>query len=416
MIIILEILTIISYLFSDILGFCVSFIMFASIWGSKKYDILNKIIISLILSVPIFQISFLGDRIHHLFSWFMIYLVVLIMYLFNNFIREKIRFSKLPLLLVSISLAIIIINNILSDYYKENLVEFIQILLMVIPILIVYQQKKYLVNKINDDTKQLWIKFINVSIVATAIATIIQYFLHTKMGIIVGNVSIHNARTIYDLLFKGSSVLSIYLGIGIVLNMNEFLDVHKIKNILIIFISMLGIMVNSSRTGLVVAAIVCILILAIKSRKSIKNFSIATVTLMFGIIIFYFAAQYILQNRAIDGFLGDNGRFETYIHGLKTIGENVRNFLFGIGLSSLNYDFTLPHNFVLQTMLTMGIIVTVIWIILICYILKYVNKIDFRYILWHIFISSMFVTSFQDMSFITLYIILAILLTPIKVE
>ena len=85
----------------------------------------------------------------------------------------------------------------------------------------------------------------------------------------------------------------------------------------------------------------------------------------------------------------------------------LETFCLESGLSSLNYDFTLPHNFVLQTMLTMGIIVTVIWIILICYILKYVNKTDFRYILWHIFISSMLVTSFQDMSFITLYIILA---------
>lgn len=416
MIFILETLVIISYLFSDILGFIVSAIMFANIWMNKKYNILNKIIISLILSVPIFQISFLGETIHHLFSWFMIFLVILVVYLFNNFIRKKIKFTIFPLLLIYIALGIVIINNILSDHYKENLIELVQVILMVIPGLMVYQQRKFLSDQLNENSKEVWIKFINISIVATAITTILQYFLHTKLGIIVGNVSIHNSRTIYDLLFKGFSIQSIYLGIGIVLNMGIFLDKHRLKNIVIIIICILGIIINSSRTGLVVAAIVCIMILAIKSKKSMKNFLISVFTFLLGIVVFYFAAQFILQNRAIDGFLGDNGRFDTYIHGLETIGENARNLLFGIGLSSLNYDFTFPHNFIIQSILTMGIIVTVIWCILIFYILKYVKKTDFKYILWHIFISSMLVTSFQDMSFITLYIILAMLLTSIETK
>ena len=414
MFIILEILVITAYLFSDMLGLLMAVIMFASIWLNKKYNLLNKIVISLILSVPIFQIGFLGKEMHHLSSWYMIFLIILIIYLFNNLIKKEIMFSKLPLLLVSIALGILIINNLVSKYCMENLIEYVQIILMVIPILIVYQQRKYLNLQIDEQTKETWIKFTNISIISVAIGTLIQYVIYNTTGTITGSITVYNSRTIYDLLFKGASVLSMYLGIGIVLNMSLFLENHKLKNILAIFICMVGIVINSSRTGLISATIVCVLIIGIKSKKSMKNLVISAFVCIVGIFAFYIAAQSILQNRVVDGLLGDNGRFDTYIHGLETFFCSGKNALFGIGLSSMNYDFTFPHNFILQTMLTMGGIVTIIWIVLIGYILKYVNKTDFRYILWHIFISSMLITSFQDMSFITLFIILAILFTPIE--
>lgn len=414
MIVLLELFTIIAYLFSNTLGFVIAIIMFLSIWTNKKESVFNKIILSLILSSPIFQTSIIGDPISHLLSWFNIFMIIFIVYLIYNFIKGRTKISILSATLIGFALSIIVITSTFSENYRDNYLEFMQLVFMVIPILMVYQQRKYLTQKINEKDKKKWVKYINISLVSTVIATLIQYFAYTKFKITVGNVTIFNSRSSFDFLFMGYSVLSMYLGIGVVLNMIIFWSEHKLYGIIMVIVCLLGIMINSSRTGLIVSALISIVITVSKSKKSLKNFTVSIAIIIIGMIAFLYAAKFILRNRTIDGLFNDNGRIETYKHGLQTINSSLKNFLFGIGLSHENYDFTWPHNFIIQSTLTMGIIATSIWIISIFYILKYINRIDFKYVLWYIFVASMFITSFQAMSFITLYISIGILLVPEK--
>lgn len=413
-ILILEIFMLISYLFSDVLGFFTAVILYTYIWSRKRYNLFNKIVISLILSAPIFQIGFWGKEMHHIFSWFMIFLAILIIYLFYNLVKNNIKFSKYLLFFITLTLGILFITNIISDYYIENMIEYFQVFLMVISIFMIYQQRKFLSNYMDDKTKDNWIIMINISMVATAIGVFVQYIAHLRLGLSLGRITEFPGRTTYDFLFSGYSVLSIYLGIGVVLNFYELFQKIKLKNIVIILLCLVAIAINSSRTGLIASLIVCILITLIKAKKSLKNFVLAIFISIIGIIIFYFAVEIILGNRQTLNILDDNGRIETYVHGIRTIFSSVKNFIFGIGLSAPDYKYMLPHNSIIQTMLTMGVIVTSVWIICIINILKYIKKIDFKYVIWYILISSMFVTSFQDMSFITLDIILAIILASIN--
>lgn len=416
MIILLELFTIIAYLFSNTLGFILSIVMFTSIWMNKKNNFLNKIILSLILSSPIFQIGIIGAKTSHLLSWFNVFLMIFIVYLINNFIRCKAKIIISSAMLVGSALSITAITSAFSENYKDNYLEFMQVVFMVIPILMVYQQRKYLTQKINEEDKKMWAKYINISLIATVVATLIQYIMYTKFKTIIGNVTIFNSRNSFDFLFKGYSVLSMYLGIGVILNMTRLWSNHKLQSIIMIMVCLFGIMINSARTGLVVSALISIVITISKSKKSLKNLRVAVVIIIIGILVFLGVARFILKNRTIAGLFNDNGRIETYEQGLKTINSSFKNFLFGIGLSNKNYNSTWPHNFIIQSILTMGIITTSIWIISIFYILKYINKIDFKYVLWYIFIASMFITSFHAMSFITLYISIGILLVEEKEE
>ena len=407
---VLEILVVNAYMFSGILGFIISLIMFSYIWKNKKYNIFIKLIISLVLSVPIFQISIIGESLPHIFSWFMIFLIILIMYLLINAIKNKVKFSNTSLILVIIALGIVFINSIRGEYYVSNLVKFLQLLLMVVPIFLYYQQRKFFSNYMSDDLKNELEKIINISIVSTAIAIFVEYILYSYFGIRCGNISRFSGRTTYDYLFQGYSVLSIYLGIGVVLNLNILTRKIKIKNIIMILICLVAIVVNSSRTGLISAMAICAIILLLNAFKSFKQLMLSLIIAIIGIGMCFIMMGKILENREGSNILDDNGRVKGYVQSIETSTKSIENLTLGIGLAPQNYEYVQPHNSIIQTILTMGIIVTLIWIICIIRILRYIKGSDFKFVIWHILLSSMFVTGFQEMSFITLYIILSMFL------
>lgn len=407
---ILETFTTNAYMFSGILGFIISLIMFLYIWNKKKYNLFIKLIISLILSVPIFQTSIIGESLPHIFSWFMIFLIILIMYLLINAIKNKIKFSNISLILVIIALAIVFINSIRGEYYVSNLVKFLQLLLMVVPIFLYYQQRKFFSNYMSDDLKNELEKIINISIISTAIAVLVEYIVFTRLGIRVGNITLFPGRTTYDYLFQGYSVLSIYLGIGVVLNFNILMRKIKIKNIIMILICLVAIVINSSRTGLISAMAICAVILLLNAFKSVKQLLLSLIIIIIGISMCFIIMGEMLENRSGDNLLDDNGRFEGYVQSIETSTKSIENLTLGIGLAPQNYEYTQPHNFIIQTILTMGIIVTFIWIICIIKILRDIRESNFKFVIWYILLSSMLVTGFQEMSFITLYIILSMFL------
>ena len=407
---VLEILVVNAYMFSGILGFIISLIMFSYIWKNKKYNIFIKLIISLVLSVPIFQISIIGESLPHIFSWFMIFLIILIMYLLINAIKNKVKFSNTSLILVIIALGIVFINSIREEYYISNIVKFVQLLLMVVPIFLYYQQRKFFSNYMSDDLKNELEKIINISIVSTAIAIFVEYILYSHFGIRFGNISRFSGRTTYDYLFQGYSVLSIYLGIGVVLNLNILTRKIKIKNIIMILICLVAIVVNSSRTGLISAMAICAIILLLNAFKSFKQLMLSLIIAIIGIGMCFIMMGKILENREGSNILDDNGRVKGYVQSIETSTKSIENLTLGIGLAPQNYEYVQPHNSIIQTILTMGIIVTLIWIICIIRILRYIKGSDFKFVIWHILLSSMFVTGFQEMSFITLYIILSMFL------
>jgi len=175
MYLILEVMMIIGYLFNGWIGMGIAILMYGLIWVDKKNTIFERIIISLIFSVPVFQIGFAGQHMHHMFSWTMIFMLVLIGYLLVNIWKKRIKITY-PVLVVSSIVAILLVLNVLvNDYKMESIIELIQILLMIVPIVISIEGKEYLKTQINQENKGLYLSYINITILATIIGVLIQY-------------------------------------------------------------------------------------------------------------------------------------------------------------------------------------------------------------------------------------------------
>ena len=103
-----------------------------------------------------------------------------------------------------------------------------------------------------------------------------------------------------------------------------------------------------------------------------------------------------MNNRNIsDGILNDNGRFETYINGIEAMTNNLSSFLFGSGLSSLNYDFMMPHNFIIELSLKLGIIFTMVILGLFLKLIMYVKEDFLKLMVIYILLCNLFVTGFK---------------------
>jgi len=416
MYLILEVMMIIGYLFNGWIGMGIAILMYGLIWVDKKNTIFERIIISLIFSVPVFQIGFAGQHMHHMFSWTMIFMLVLIGYLLVNIWKKRIKITY-PVLVVSSIVAILLVLNVLvNDYKMESIIELIQILLMIVPIVISIEGKEYLKTQINQENKGLYLSYINITILATIIGVLIQYIGYKNFDTILGNMTLFVRRTTHDLFFKGYSVLSAYLGIGIVMNVKSIIDKFELRKALFIILCFIGIIINTSRTGLLASIIISALII-VSNIKNIKNM-IKTknnlIIIIICIIVFILVATYsvikIAANRQLTKALDDNGRIETYLYGADVMTDSLKNFFIGAGLAKENYLMT-PHNFIFENIMKMGIIVSGILFTMLIKFLKYINDSnnDFKYIIWQMLLSCMFITAIFALSFITIYMIMAVI-------
>lgn len=417
MIFISELLTIIAYLLNGRIGMSLSIIIYIYILFKKGSTFFEKLIYVLIFSIPTFNIGFAGRGMHHMFSWCSIFMGVLTIYLIYNYLISKTKLSKNILFITVFTLGIILINCFREVNTKGAIIEWIQICLMFIPLILAYDQRDYLISRISfKNNTDKFLDMINLTILATAVGVIVQYVFYRKLGLRLGNITFYPGRTVYDLLISGASVLSLYLSIGVAINVKKIYTKFRIINLIYILICVVGIVVNSSRTGLVAAIIISILIAMPQMIKNKKSLLITLIMIPVFIFVFQDMVDTLLANRSTSSLFEANGRMGTYKYGFDLLTENMVKFLFGSGLSLDNYSRIIPHNFILETLVTMGTVVSIIIFSLIFIALKYINKNKNKYIIWVILIGSMFITNFQGNTFFTVYMIVMILESRLLIE
>lgn len=420
MLFILQVGVITAYLFNGIAGFALSLIMYLSVWIKKSDSIMYKLITSLIISVPLYNIGILGMDMTHIFSWYIIFLTCIIIYILILQLNGKCKCSLISIISMMLLILLIAINFRLDYNASTGINDFIQFIVMVISMIEIYQLKYLEKNILNRDELLKMKKNIICTVLATSLTVIIQYILYKILNINVGYITVFSGRIIFNLLYKGQSVLSIFLGIGIILGILEIFynngkRINIIKNIALISISTLAILMNSSRTGIIVAAIVSVLIILKNMTKNPKNILI-TVAIFTILCMSWNSIIGILKTNRTDDLLDDNGRFITYKDGINILMTNSKTVFFGNGISPENYNITIPHNFIIETAMKVGIIFAGIAIALIIKLLISINNSNFKYIIWHIFLSSMFVTSFHEMTFIIVFIMISIIASKIEQE
>lgn len=412
MYIIYEILLIMSYLINDYLGFLITGIVFSLIFLEKGKTIYIKFLNILILSLPLYSLSIIGDRINHAFSWILIMLLILAINNIALIIKKKQSINKENFVLLLLGITILVLGNI-RTYPIYGLIEIGQVLMMIIPIITTYMCKDMIIKQIEKkDFKRIIIEIEDV-ITATAICTIIQCIMYYLFNISLGKISIYPNRIIFDLFFKAYSVLSLFIGIGIVIAVVRIIQSIKEKKIdftqiirITIFIT--AIVINSSRTGIMSAIITTLIIINSKNIK-IESRKKRITNLIFIIIAIVSIVLISLTRKDMNNIFSDNERNKTYIYGLNLITQNPINLLLGNGLSTKNYEYTMPHNFILETLTTSGIVVTALVILYFTKLLLYIKNTNYRFIVYCILIGSMFITCFYGNPFTTVYMILAII-------
>ena len=393
---------IIAYFFNGYLGFFISLIFSIFVICDKKKSFYFKIFELLIFSLPMEYIGIFGAKMNHVFSYYNIFLLILIISVFMN----KNRISNIKLTAILIFFSLIILSVLMEENLLDNFIEVFQMILIIVPIFILYNSKKIFFNQ--QEINNLIEKYSNVC-VTTALAMLLQFLLYNKFGLQVGFFSFGAGRVSYYCLFKGASVLPIFMGIGFLLMFINYLNFETKNNTFGIIIKMLIIfsatILNSSRSALAIL-LICILLALLGKYKNKMN--IKTI-FMFVVVAIgaYFGINYIMNNRInLNGFLDDNGRFETFKTGIMIWTSSFKRFFLGAGFKSSIWEgVTKPHNFIIQSLSQCGIIVTTILLLWIISCLLY-NKSRYRLLLIYIILSCMLITDFYANSFITIIIIL----------
>lgn len=389
------------YNFNVYIGFFFTSIIIGLLFLVIRTSVMSKIIYTIIFSLPISYISIFGDNIHHILSWYNIFLVALfvqmICLLFKNnkiLIREIVLFESFVLL------NILILNNI---EFVSDFIELCQVFLIILPCLLFYILRE----KVKIDNSKHYADALFLVICSTALFTITQYLLLINFNITIAYITFFANRTIYDAWFKGYSVLSIFLAIGIIIGAIHLTNKFQLKYAIGIIICFYAIVINTSRAGLV-ACIMSLGIVLLRYLKKSSNKLLSLLIISFIAVIGLISILIFVQHRTTNLF-DDNGRYITYINGLEKFLENPKNFLWGIGLSERNYENLSPHNFIIQTFLDIGIVASVLLFILIFSFVYKFNKSDYMPVIALIILGSMFVTAF----FANTYILSCFVITVI---
>lgn len=403
-----ELIIVLSYLVNGLLGLLLFLIISTKILLEKKLNLYEKIIDLVILSLPLHSISVIGDKMHHIISWPIIMITVILIYNSITIIKNKIKPKKISNILLIICVLILLITNLINPNKFKGIIEISQILIMALPIITTYMCKDVITKKISENYIKKTLDKIEDVILAVGLGTLFQYIVYRGTGNILGKITFFYERDVFDLFFKAFSVLSIFLGLGIIIATSKLIKKFKFVELfkIVFFIIVIGI--NSSRTGLISSIITIFIMFSSKSFKlSQKKRIVLYTTLVLGAIV---STLYIIQFRGeLTNIFSGNERMDTYKYGIDLLVSNVRIFLFGNGLDYSVYNNMLPHNSILESLVCCGIIFTTIMVFGIIYLLKNLKHTKYKFLIYHILVSSMFITCFQGNPFTTIIIILAIL-------
>lgn len=410
-----ELVILISYLANGFVGFIATIIFFGIITINEGKNKEEKILNLLILSLPLHSISILGYKLNHAFSWPILLLSIVLINNIYTILKNKIMIKKGYIIGFLIFCIVLALSNYRFDIINSTR-EIGQIMIMCLPILTTFICKEQYTLKLDQGYFKRGLLKIESVIVATAIATIYQFTMYEFGNFNLGEITIFNNRIIYDLIFKAYSVLSLFLSLGVIIVINNIIEliiqrkitfkifIEKAIKLLII---VGAIFINTSRTGILAAILTTFIImcnfLKVMTKKQRK------VIIVLFIIVSVFLIIFFSLSRKDMTFFNDNGRFLTYKNALDFIFESPINFILGCGLYEGNYSHMLPHNFILELMTTSGVIITTISIYLIYKLIRFIKDSKYKFLFYNILIGSMFITCFQGNPFATIIGIFAIL-------
>ena len=392
--IILEIIIILAYFLNVRIGALLFLLFSIATLRDKKYPFFDRIVKILIFSLPLSYISVLGESLPHALSWYNIFLFVFLIYLCikagHKVVRKVASISAIFVALLGIS----ILGTI--DFYK-SIIEVTQIMLMVVPLLVVYKSK---INAKNIKNLSNCYRDVCVS---TAICMLIQLIAFNHFDTILGTVNLYAQRVSCSVLFTGASILPIFIGVGLVISLiDATMGVDRMFNVLCATIMLSSVVLNTSRSALF-ALIITVFYILFSHLRRLKKKIDGRLLLFIALLLVVGVVYQSVTRIGLSSFLDDNGRYETWANGYNIWTSSIKNFLFGGGFASNEWnDAVLPHNMLIQSLAQTGLIFTLSMIIALAkYMKENRNKPHFPVIIF-LLLSGMLVTDFYANAFITI--------------
>ena len=402
------------YMIFPVAAFAFCVIAFGALLIFRKNTFLERLLVTLILSMPLYSLNILGAGFPHVLSWTTLLLIVLVVY-------AAFHLKTVSRAMVVVSVVLLALTCITSFYFSgvgvSQFYYFGLQLLFILPITLAFITKEQLAPKLTRVGSERLISIANQTIVATALAVLSQYGLYELMGISMGNISLFGGgRTVFDLTVDAFSVLSMFLGMGVVLNVLLFQKTLRVSYVFGALACLIGIIVNTSRTGLFAAIIVSLWLIAFPPARSGRK---RRPFLLLGLVPIAAGGLYVISllgfRRTLTNIFAGNGRLETYTNALTTSTKSWQNFLFGIGYGQdrANYHHVAPHNVVLETLLSSGVIVLVLVSILAILLLRFFKDSDALFPVVVLLLSAMAFSGFYAVTFVPAIVATFILTTTV---
>lgn len=349
---VLSLACICAYLISPVMGAAVTLGTVGYVSFKKGVRPLEKLIYLGVVTLPLYMTPVIPG-LPPLFSWTTLFLICASGLVLT---RQKVLSTTLifgMFLLVGATS----INSIESQQPAE-FYYFVQIVLFIIPPVIFLEARRILPFELSTDFTQRALGTLAGTVIAMGVGVLIQWIAYNQLGLKLGYISLFKARTTFDLLIPAYSVLSGILSIGMVLGPIVWRRKSVLVGSILVVLSGVAILINSSRTGLAAGAVSLLLIILFPPRGVTKTSSRLAIIPAAGILYFFFQKMLNSSRFKSAGVLDANGRYETFEAGKDLLHGKIEHVLFGVGYS--DYPTIPPHNFMLETLVCSGLISAVV--------------------------------------------------------
>lgn len=397
---------ILAYLFSPYLGVVVTIGVAALVLLPSSRPPLERLLHLLVVTMPLYMTPIIGG-LPPLFSWTTLILVGLsVLFAVNSQPTHPFLDYSMVLFAVMGLVTALFVTGLAGLYY------FAQLLVLAFPVVFAFKARGWIVSSLHADSTRRLLRDFAAVIAAIAIGVLLQAGIYFSTGVTLGNVSFFLDRVSFDLTIPAFSVLSGILALGVVLGPVLWRDSAKVSAVILMALSAAAILVNSSRTGIAAAAVVLMLMVLFPPRGVARTASRLAI-IPIGVFIWVLFELLQSSSRFEDGtgLFDDNGRLESIVYPLRIFVDHVHNILAGVGYV---YEGEKPHNFIVETLVSSGIIVSVIVVIWIIALLVHVRGGPWVYILATLLVGSMFYAGFYAVKVFAVAAILAIIATAVE--
>lgn len=402
MVFLLAIVNLAAYLVSPLAGFGTVALTLAIIGLRRGCSRLEKVLTMLVLTMPLYALPLLPG-LHHVASWTTLLLLTLVVMVIPRIQRLSPPIFVLLFILVAFS----VLTGVSVADPSDGWYYLAQFLIFIIPAVLIYEARHWTREVVDTAAIGRLIGVLASTQLALAVGVIIQWLLDSRFGIALGSISFFAERVTYDLTLSAYSVLSGLLSIGIVLAPTLWRRGSWQMAVVLAVVSSFAIVINSSRTGIVVGVVVLGLAILFPP-KGARRFGARLAIIPAGVLAWWMYSLYASSVRGDEEFLDDNGRFESFRAAIENGMASDVSFLLGVGYA--DYEGLAPHNFFVETFVSSGAIVAAVVFALITGLLVYLRQSEWQYPIWALLGASMLFAGFYAVKAAVVIVVLMLVL------